>query len=112
MKLKITGNTPERFESNLKRFLNLSTLVCLKGYVPSQNEIEKPELGRWWILEEENKRYQLLPSANDYWLNIREKGTNYIILDFSYRYDSNFKMKNALCELTSTVFDFVEKIES
>ncbi|MEK6829077.1 MAG: hypothetical protein AABY15_03040 [Nanoarchaeota archaeon] len=112
MELKITGNTEERFNNNLKSFLNVATMICLKGNVPTQKDIDQAEaLGRWWTLEEKNKRYQILGSVNDNWLNIRESGVNYIIVEFNFRYDIDSQKKKAISNLMLAFFDFVEKVD-
>lgn len=111
MKLKISGNTEERFDRNLTSFLNLATLICLKGIIPTQKEIDEPErLGKWWFLDE-GKRYVMIGAANDYWANIREKGENYIVIEFSFRYDIDLKKKKAVSNLMLALFDFVECLD-
>jgi hypothetical protein len=111
MKLKIFASNKERFESNLIRFLNLSTLICLGGSIPSQYDIENAEnLGRWWIKEEDNNRFQLLGISNNDWVNIHEEGENFIIVEFNFRYDKGSYKKVAISNLMLAFFDFIELI--
>lgn len=110
MKLKITGTSAERLESNLKNILSVATLVCLKGYIPSEQDIEEAETkGRWYIQDSET-RYNLVPMANDYWANIKEKGEHFIVLEFNVRYDGNGKKKDSLSNLILSWFDYVELV--
>lgn len=107
MILKITGQDKERLDQNLNSFLNLSTMICLKGYIPSPEEMSSPqELGKWWIRE--TNRFILLPISNDYWLNIREEGENYILVEFRFRYDNDNKKKDSISLVLLAFFDFVE----
>jgi hypothetical protein len=91
MKIKITGKSQELFEHYLTTVLNLAAVAAMGGYIPDKREIEEPQrFGRYWYREKEGAtldRFNLYPMSNDYFANVREEGENYIVLDFSYRYD-------------------------
>ena len=90
MQIKITGKNKELFESTLTSVLNISAVVAMGGYIPEDHDIENAQQsGRYWARETEGgvNRFNLYPRSNSYFANIRDKGDNYIVLEFSYRYD-------------------------
>lgn len=95
MEIKIIGHNKERFEENLKNVLNVATLICLKGIIPTERDIATSETGGRWYIKEDG-RYNLLPIANDYWANIKGEGENFIVIEFNVRYDGDGKKKLAL----------------
>ena len=111
MELKITGRTKEQFDFNLESFLNISAMICLWGKIPTKDDVKEAEcLGRWWYKEKDNNRYQLSSTNND-WLNVRKEGENYIIVEFNFRYDSQFEKKKAITNLMLTFYDFVALVD-
>lgn len=111
MKLKISGNTKEQFKKNTIDFLNLSTLICLKGSIPSNYDIETAErLGRWWIKEPDNKRFSLLGVFNNDWIHIIEEAETYMVVEFHFRYDTYFQKELTISQLMNAWLDFVEII--
>ena len=86
MKIKITGRNEELFKAQLKDILNVATVVAGTGTIPDEYDIDEAErLGRYWVREE--NRFNILGSSNNNWANIREEGENYIVIEFSTRYD-------------------------
>lgn len=111
MELKITGYNKENFEENLTHFLNVATMICLKGHIPTQDDIINTRThGMWWFKETDNKRFQLLGSNNN-WLNIVSEGENFIVVEFNFRYDKYSHRKNTISRLMLEWFDFVDVVE-
>jgi len=114
MKLKISGSSKERFEQNLTNFLNVATMICLRGHIPTQYDIDNAEkLGGWHYHEKIGgvNRFQLLGAANNDWLNVIQEGGEYfVIVEFSFRYDSDSKKKESITNLMFAFFDFVELV--
>jgi hypothetical protein len=109
MELKITGHNTERFKDNLDKVLSVATLVCLGGYVPTEMDIKTPETRGLWYYKDSDRRYNLVPTANDYWANIREEGEKFIVLEFNFRYDRENRKHLSLSNLLLVFFpDFVE----
>jgi len=114
MKLKISGKNKELFKENLNSFLNVATMICLRGHIPTQYDIDNADrLGRWWYREDSGgcDRYQLFGLANNDWLNVKEEGENFIIAEFNFRYDGERKKKESITNLMLAFFDFVETVE-
>lgn len=104
--LKIKGRNKELYERTLKSVLDITFVICTKGYFPTEWDIEKPERsGKYWLLEENYNRYNIVPTNNNYWLNIKDKGENFIVLDFNCRYDKDNKKKNSLVNVITSFFD-------
>jgi hypothetical protein len=109
--IKIKGRNKELYERTLKNVLDVTFVICSKGYFPTEWDIEKPERsGKYWLLEEENNRYNIVPTNNNYWLNIKNKGENFVVLDFNCRYDKDNKKKNIIIEEFDKYFkiDFLD----
>lgn len=111
MKIKITGKSPELFDHYLTAVLNLAAVAAMGGHIPSQREIEAPDelKQRYWFREKDGTtldRFNLYPMSNDYYVNVREEGENFIVLDFWYRYDraGGGSFFAALCDLLSVRF--------
>jgi hypothetical protein len=110
MKIKITGKSQELFEHYLAAVLNLAAVAAMGGYIPTQNDIERPDIfGRYWYREKEGAtldRFNLYPMSNDYFANVRDEGVNYIIIDFWYRHDraGGGSFVAALCNLLEISF--------
>lgn len=93
MLLKITGRSPELFQENLTAVLNIATVFCQGGYIPTEQEQDDPEgHGRYW--RREDQRFHLFPSANNHWAHVQEETETSIVLSFRYRYDRNGLMDN------------------
>lgn len=91
--VKITGKNKEIFNHNLNSAINVAALCAKRGVLPKEVEIQK-EGGDWWVLNEEQKVYNLNPNSNNHQAFIREKGENHILLEFFYR--SENKLINPL----------------
>lgn len=103
---KVKGRNKELYDRTLKNVLDVAFSICSQGYIPTEWDIEKPERsGMYWYLEEDNNRYNIVPSNNNYWLNIRDKGENFIVLEFNCRYDKENKKKIALTNVLIAFFD-------
>lgn len=110
MLIKITGQTPELFNENLTAVLNIASVIAMRGYIPSETDQANPQgAGRYWYREAGAPRYQLFPSSNDYWANVRHEGENYIVLEFSYRYDRR-RLCDVLAALILVRFPDVEDV--
>lgn len=89
MLLKITGRNPERFQENLTAILNIATVLCQRGHIPTDIEqSDPPKHGRYWWREGQD-RFHLYSMSNDYWAHIEDEGETLITLSFRYRYDRN-----------------------
>lgn len=90
MTIKITGRNAELFQENLTAVLNIACVVAGHGNIPTEQDIQDPgRSGRYWYRETDHgaNRFQLYPTSNDWWANIRGEGENFIVLEFQYRYD-------------------------
>jgi hypothetical protein len=94
--VKIKGRNKKLFDNNLECAINLAAVYARHGVVPKDYDIERRENGHWWNLNENEDKYDLNPSANDYKAFVRDKGENWILLEFYYRYDNKDKNDNFL----------------
>lgn len=112
MKLKITGHNKERFEENLLNFLNMATLICHKGYIPTQYDIDNADrLGNWWSLDKEQNKYYILGGSNNIWLAILEETETSKTVEFSFRYDSKREKEFSISNVLLAFLDYVELVE-
>lgn len=112
MKIKITGRNAELFNHNLTAVLNIACVVAGRGAIPTDYDRENQNGGRYWLREKEPNRFQLLPLGNDFWANIRDEGENFIVLEFSYRYDRTQWFSELFPLLLLSMFnDDVSKVE-
>jgi len=103
MQIKITGRTPELFNQFLKSVLNIATVVAQYGYLPTRDDISDPErTGRYWFREGDS--FRIASISNNMFCSIREEGENYMVLEFSYRYDKDGIFANALTNLLAARF--------
>jgi len=101
MTIKISGRNEELFEANLKTALNIGQVASQRGYIPDEH-YSNPNYGRVWI--EDPNGYDLAPISNDYKAFVRNRGENFIELEFSYRYDgADRPFANALTVLVAAV---------
>ena len=111
MLIKIKGRNEERFKDTLTRVIDLACVVFSRGRIPTDYDKEDPErTGRYWIQKDDT--FDLLPLVNNYKAFIRERGDNYVILEFHSRYDKDRKEVNSLSNLIMTFFseDEVEEV--
>jgi hypothetical protein len=107
MQVKITGKTPQLFNHYLAAVLNTACVVVMGGHIPSQREIDEPEIfKRYWFRDKDGaNRFNLYPLSNDYYANVRDEGENFIVLQFSYRHDTEGDaLCNALANLLAARF--------
>jgi len=116
MQIKIKGKNAELLQENLTAVLNIATVVAQRGHIPTPVEIATPEQrGRYWYLN--GRTFHLAGIANDFLANIREEGSfdytgldnnsasvQYIVLEFSYRYDRGYAFFDALTNLIAARF--------
>ena len=112
MKLTISGENKKELEENVKRFMNVATLVCLKGELPLLYDIDHAEtVGRWWCKDVPIERYSILGIANNIWVNIVhddvEDRANFMQVEFWFRYDKDDAKKKAISTVMLAFFDFV-----
>jgi hypothetical protein len=103
MEIKVFGKNKELFNTILERVLNIASVACMGGYIPSEYEKLNPEgSGLFWF-KEENCFH--LGRANDHWGHIRSQGEDFVVLEFTYRYDTaGNPFATALCNLIATRF--------
>ena len=94
MYLKIKGNSNKLFQENVKRVMNLFTVVAGRGTLPSQYDIDNAErLGRYWYEFVEDDKFEILGVTNDNKAFVKKRGENYIVVDFHCRYNNKQKVE-------------------
>lgn len=98
MKIKITGKSAELLQEFLTSTINVACAIAWRG-----------EDGAYWNFE--GDKYDLCPPVNNYWAYIRDRGDNFVVLEFAYRYDST-GLCDAICLLLKARFrDEIEILE-
>lgn len=110
MELRITGRTAEQLKENFIQFMNLATMICLKGHVPTPHEIANAEnQGMWWCdKNSDGKSFSIIGTANNIWLNVRDKDEDFIDVEFTFRYDGQRVKEKAICNCIVAFLDFVD----
>jgi len=105
MKIKITLPTNELLNEFINSVLNIACVIANRGDIPHESD------SAFWTLFPSPDRYDLSPVSNNYWAYIRERGDNFIVLEFAYRY-GNTGLCDALCLLLKARFrDEIEILE-
>ena len=112
MRIRITGRNAENLKENFDQFMNMATMICLKGHIPTPHEIENTERqGMWWCDRDgDGKSFSVIGSANNIWFHVRGKGEFFIEGDFTFRYDIVGKKERVICNCLATFLDFVELV--
>lgn len=98
MKIKITGKNADLLQEFLTSVINVACAIAWRG-----------EDGSYWNFEAD--KYDLFPATNNYWAFVRERGENFIVLEFRYRYDNGSALADAMCVLMKARFsDEIELI--
>lgn len=109
MLLRINWETDRQGVENIKEFLSLANLICLKGEVPTPEEIKDPErFGKWW--RQEGGSFYLVCGGNNAWLHTRQKGDGFMDVEFSFRYDRDNIKKDAISNTMIAFLDFVSPV--
>jgi hypothetical protein len=104
MYLKIKGRNKELFQKNVECVMNVFTVVAGRGKLPSQYDIENAErLGDYWFEFVKDDKFEILGSLNDNKAFVKERGENYIVVDFHCRYNNKIKVE-ALYNLIDVFF--------
>lgn len=99
MLLKITGKNAELFQENLTAVLNIATVFCQRGHIPTPDEqTNAQQHGRYWWRE--GKKINLYSMGNDFWAWVQDGSEmeTSVTLWFTYRYDRN-NLMDALINL-------------
>lgn len=91
MKIKITGKNADLLQEFLTSVINVACAIAWRG---AEN--------LYWNLD--GDKYDLCPATNNYWAFVRERGDNFIVLEFRYRYDST-GLADAMCVLMKARFN-------
>lgn len=108
--LKLTSNNNSDLMETFQRILVMASVIVQQGYLPTEEEINEPERYGRYPYKDKNKNnsYQLFGSVNNDWVNVREESENFIIFEFSFRYDSKNIKKNTMNNVILTWFNNVE----
>jgi hypothetical protein len=113
MLIKIKGRNNEKLTENISRVMNIACVVARRGTIPTQYDIETPERrGLYWYINESGDTFELLPTKNDDKAFVRDKGDNFIVVEFFSRYDKEGKKFESLSKLILAFFsqDDVEEV--
>ncbi|MCI5050969.1 MAG: hypothetical protein MRY57_01530 [Candidatus Pacebacteria bacterium] len=102
MKLKIKAKNHELFEMYLTNILNLLGMIEMGGTI--LNESGRETLGYWHQDPDDKTRY-FLGHGNNAWLNVKNKGKNFIDCEINFRYDKNFEKKKTVTKLMNVLFE-------
>jgi hypothetical protein len=93
--------------------LNLITLICHKGYRPTDLDVEEKDIrGQWWVVDDrDSKKFNIIGASNNNWATIRRETYNMIILDYVTRYDKEFEKEEAVKRLLAAFFDYAEVVD-
>jgi hypothetical protein len=111
MLLKIKGRNQERFRQTLKSVMNIACVVSRKGTIPNQSDIANAEThGMYWYEDMQNDKFELLGCANNDKAFIKQRGENFIVIRFQFRYDEGihvqgFPKATALSNLILAIFN-------
>ena len=111
--IKIKGQNQERFKETLISVMNLACVCFRKGTIPTERDMQEPErTGLYWYENTKEEKFELLPTANNHKAFIRNRGENFIVIEFYSRYDIDNKEVNALSNLVLSFFsnDEVEDV--
>ena len=79
MKIKITGKNADLLQEFLTSVINVACAIAWRG---AEN--------LYWNLD--GDKYDLCPATNNYWAFVRERGDNFIVLEYDqYAVHSFFK---------------------
>jgi hypothetical protein len=115
MLIKIKGTNQERFGETVISVMNLACVCFRRGNIPTEEDMLEPKItGLYWY-ENTKKRNNLnyYPTANNHKAFIRDRGENFIVIEFYSRYDVDDKEVNSLSNLVLSFFadDEVEKVK-
>jgi len=106
MLIKIKGLNQRRFDENVTRIMNLACVAFRRGNIPTELDMQEPErTGQYWYENTKDNNFDLLPTTNNHKAFIRERGENFVIVEFYSRYDREGKQVNALCHLILSFFN-------
>jgi hypothetical protein len=108
MLIKIKGTNQERFGETVISVMNLACVCFRRG-----NIYGKKDLVEYWYENTKENKFELLPTANNHKAFIRDRGENFIVIEFYSRYDVDDKEVNSLSNLVLSFFsdDEVEKVK-
>ena len=120
MLIKIKGRNEIRFKETVESIMNIACVVSRKGLIPTEYDMKNAErVGNYWYENVKEDKFELLPIANNNKAFITERGENYIVVRFQFRYDAKydetgFPKATALSNLILAIFDDdeVELVES
>lgn len=106
MQIKIMGHDQDRLNVTITAIMNLACVAFRKGNIPNPKEMQEPtRRGLYWYENEKENKFELLATANNHFAHIKERGKNYIIIEFFDKYDIENKKVNALSNLVLAFFD-------
>jgi hypothetical protein len=114
MLIKIKGTNQERFGETVISVMNLACVCFRRGNIPTEEDMLEPKItGLYWYENTKENKFELLPTANNHKAFIRDRGENFIVIEFYSRYDIDNKEVNALSNLVLSFFadDEVEKVK-
>jgi hypothetical protein len=120
MLIKIKGRNERQFNETVESVMNIACVVAGKGSIPSEYDIKNAvNLGKYWYENVKEDMFDILGITNDHKAFVRERGVNFIVIEFSFRYDARygvqgFPKKTALSNLILAIFndDEVELVVS
>ncbi len=93
--IKIKGQNQERFQETLISVMNLACVCFRRGNIPTERDMQEPErTGLYWYENTKEEKFELLPTANNHKAFIRNRGENFIVIEFYSRYDIDNKEVN------------------
>ena len=115
MLIKIKGNSKRLFEDNVKKVMNIACVVSRYGSLPTDADIiqsKEPERSsEFWYEDVKKSKFELFPLANNNKAFVRERGENFIVIEFHFRYDgrglngTGRSKSEALSNLILAIFD-------
>jgi len=114
MLIKIKGTNQERFGETVISVMNLACVCFRRGNIPTEEDMVEPKRpGLYWYENTKENKFELLPTANNHKAFIRDRGENFIVIEFYSRYDVDDKEVNSLSNLVLSFFsdDEVEKVK-
>ena len=106
MLIKIKGCNQERFEKTVKSVMNLACVTFRKGSIPNERDMEESESnGLYWYENTKEEKFELLTTSNNHKAFIKERGENFIVVEFFSRYDNQKKKVTSLSNLILAIFN-------
>lgn len=86
LSLKLNAQSPEHLDNLMTGILNIASIICGNGYLPTDVERVNADLGRVWVWQD-NNTVDLNPITANYKAFVQARAKNSITFRFQYRHE-------------------------